>query len=126
MPWSALRAATAKVIERSTYGAGAGAAGRALSGGNQQKLVLGRELADRPAMVVAENPTRGLDIRATAAVLEQLRAAADAGSGVVLYSSDLDEVLGLADRLFVVHAGHLLTVVPPTRETVGRAMLGAE
>ncbi len=127
MPWAALRAATAKVIERfDVRGPGAGAAGRALSGGNQQKLVLGRELADRPAMVVAENPTRGLDIRATAAVLEQLRAAADAGSGVVLYSSDLDEVLGLADRLFVVHAGHLLTVVPPTRETVGRAMLGAE
>ena len=127
MPWAALRAATAKVIERfDVRGPGAGAAGRALSGGNQQKLVLGRELADRPAMVVAENPTRGLDIRATAAVLEQLRAAADDGSGVVLYSSDLDEVLGLADRLFVVHAGHLLTVVPPTRETVGRAMLGAE
>ncbi|MBK6842965.1 MAG: ATP-binding cassette domain-containing protein [Gemmatimonadetes bacterium] len=127
MPWSALRAATAKVIERfDVRGPGAGAAGRALSGGNQQKLVLGRELADRPAMVVAENPTRGLDIRATAAVLEQLRAAADAGSGVVLYSSDLDEVLGLADRMFVVHAGQLLAVVPPTRETVGRAMLGAE
>lgn len=126
MPWSALREAAADVIERfDVRGPGIDAPGRALSGGNQQKLVLGRELADRPEMVVAENPTRGLDIRATAAVLEQLRAAKEAGSGVVLYSSDLDEVLGIADRVFVVFAGRVAAVHPPTRETVGRAMLGA-
>jgi simple sugar transport system ATP-binding protein len=105
--------------------AGPAATGRELSGGNQQKLVLGRELAERPAMVVAENPTRGLDIRATAAVQDQLRAARDAGSAVVLYSSDLEEVLALADRVLVVHAGEVAAVQAPNRESVGRAMLGA-
>lgn len=95
----------------------------ALSGGNQQKLVLARELSDRPALIVAENPTRGLDIRATAAVHTRLRDAAARGSAVVVYSSDLDEVLALATRVVAVHAGRL-TNVPNDREAVGRAMLG--
>lgn len=95
----------------------------ALSGGNQQKLVIARELEDEPALLVAENPTRGLDIRATAAVHEHLRAVARRGGAVVVYSGDLDEVLALATRIVVVHAGR---VVETTRDrvTVGRAMLG--
>ena len=99
--------------------------GRELSGGNQQKFVLGRELADGPALVIAENPTRGLDIRATAAVQSQLRSARETGSAVVVYSSDLDEVLALADRVVVIHAGHVRTIDPPSRDEVARAMLGA-
>jgi len=95
----------------------------ALSGGNQQKLVLARELSDRPAVIVAENPTRGLDIRATAAVHTRLRDAAARGSAVIVYSSDVDEVLALATRIVAVHAGRL-TNVPNDRETAGRAMLG--
>jgi simple sugar transport system ATP-binding protein len=95
-----------------------------LSGGNQQKLVVGRELEPLPAAIVAENPTRGLDIRATAAVHERLRTARDAGCAVVLYSSDIDELLELADRVFVMHAGRL-SPAPATREGVARAMLGA-
>jgi simple sugar transport system ATP-binding protein len=126
MPWGDLRRQTADLIARFDVRApGAAATARELSGGNQQKFVLGRELSEHPAMVVAENPTRGLDIRATAAVQEHLRAARDAGSGVVLYSSDLDEVLALADRVLVVHAGRVSAVDPPTRDHVGRAMLGA-
>lgn len=126
MPWSALRNAAADVVDRfDVRGPGIDAPGRALSGGNQQKLVLGRELGDRPNLVVAENPTRGLDIRASEAVLGQLRAAKGAGSAVVLYSSDLDEVLEISDRVLVVFAGRLAVVDPSTRETVGRAMLGA-
>jgi len=97
---------------------------RTLSGGNQQKLVLGRELAGNPALLVAENPTRGLDIRATAAVHESLRAARAAGAAVVVYSSDLDEVLALSDRVLVVSAGSV-SEVGGDREAVGRAMLGA-
>jgi simple sugar transport system ATP-binding protein len=100
----------------------------ALSGGNQQKFVVGRELAGgdaRPALVVAENPTRGLDIRAAAAVRERLRGARDAGACVVVHSSDLDEVLALADRVLVVYAGRV-RIVLPDREVVGRLMLGAE
>jgi general nucleoside transport system ATP-binding protein len=127
MPWDQLRRDTEALAERFDVRAGGvESAGGELSGGNQQKLVLGRELGDRPAMVVAENPTRGLDIRATAAVQEHLRAARAAGSAVVLYSSDLDEVLALADRMIVVHNGRVQEVPRPhTREGVGRAMLGA-
>lgn len=95
----------------------------ALSGGNQQKLVFARELDSHPSLVVVENPTRGLDIRATRAVHERLRAAAAAGAAVVVYSSDLDEVLSLASRVLVIHSG-LLSECARDRDAVGRAMLG--
>ncbi|HVX40511.1 MAG TPA: ATP-binding cassette domain-containing protein [Gemmatimonadaceae bacterium] len=95
----------------------------ALSGGNQQKLVLARELDGDPPLIVAENPTRGLDIRATEAVHERLGAACADGAAVVVYSSDLDEVLALAQRVLVVHAGAVRECAPD-REVVGRAMLG--
>ena len=94
-----------------------------LSGGNQQKLVFARELSDCPSLIVAENPTRGLDIRAAAAVRERLQLAAARGAAVLVHSSDLDEVLALATRVVAVHEGRL-TEVPNEREAVGRAMLG--
>ena len=100
---------------------------RELSGGNQQKVVLARALAGRPALLVAENPTRGLDLRATADVHVRLRRAAEGdGLGVLLYSSDLDEVLALADRVAVMAGGRWRWVAPPdrTRERVGALMLG--
>lgn len=96
----------------------------ALSGGNQQKFVIGRELEGAPNALVVENPTRGLDIRATAEVLAQLRAAREAGVAIVAYSSDLDEVLSIADRMLVCFNGTVTeTAVDAT--AVGRAMLGA-
>jgi simple sugar transport system ATP-binding protein len=95
----------------------------ALSGGNQQKLVLARELSDNPTLLVVENPTRGLDIRATRDVHTRLRNAAASGTAVVLHSSDLDEVLRLSDRVVVMHAGRL-RAVENDRDAVGRAMLG--
>jgi ABC-type uncharacterized transport system ATPase subunit len=94
-----------------------------LSGGNQQKLVLARELSGSPAALVVENPSRGLDIAATAAVHARLTRARQEGTAIVLYSSDLDELLALADRLIVLHAGRLRQV-PADRTVVGRAMLG--
>ena len=94
-----------------------------LSGGNQQKLVLARELSDSPSIIVAENPTRGLDIRASAAVHERLNQAAARGAAILIHSSDLDEVLALATRVIAVHEGRV-TEVPNERESVGRAMLG--
>ena len=97
---------------------------RALSGGNQQKFVLARELDGNPELIVAENPTRGLDIRATSFVREQLRAARTRGAAVVVYSSDLDELLDLADRVFVVHSG-VVSEAPLDRARIGAAMLGA-
>jgi len=104
-------------------GGDANGTARTLSGGNQQKLILARELDDSPSLLVAENPTRGLDIRAAQAVHDRLRAVARSGAAVLLYSSDLDEVLQLATRVFVVHAGRVREC-PLDRDAVGRAMLG--
>lgn len=125
MPWAALRAETeALMLARDVRAPNAGVAIRGLSGGNQQKLVLGRELAGAPKALIVENPTRGLDIRATRDVHAALRAARDAGTAVVVYSSDLDEVLSLADRMLVVTGGAVRSV-EHDRDAVGRAMLAA-
>jgi simple sugar transport system ATP-binding protein len=125
--WRAMaERAAALVAAFDVRGGGPGTAAAALSGGNQQKFVVARELAGdaAPALVVAENPTRGLDIRASAAVRTRLRAARDAGAAVVVYSSDLEEVLALADRVLVVYDGRVLEAARD-REVVGRLMLGA-
>jgi ABC-type uncharacterized transport system ATPase subunit len=96
-----------------------------LSGGNQQKVVFARALAGGPRVVVAEDPTRGLDVQATLAIHRHLREAAAAGAAVVVHSSDLDEVMALADDLYVMARGEL-AAMPPTasRGAVGNAMLG--
>jgi simple sugar transport system ATP-binding protein len=94
-----------------------------LSGGNQQKLVAGREIEGSRTALVAENPSRGLDVQATAAVHGRIRAARDAGMAVVFYSSDLEEIIAIADRVIVVFAGRV-TEAPLDYESIGRAMLG--
>jgi ABC-type uncharacterized transport system ATPase subunit len=96
-----------------------------LSGGNQQKLVLARALEASPRLLVVENPTRGLDVQAAAAVHDRLRQAAAAGVAVLVYSSDLDEARELAQRLLVVARGQV-TEMPGDagREEIGAAMLG--
>lgn len=135
--WSDVRKRTLSLMQSFDVRApDARASMRALSGGNQQKLVLARELAEVfdeqatgpqavPFAIVVENPTRGLDVHATIAIQTRLRAARDRGAAVVVYSSDLDEVLALASRVFVVHAGSLHQVAPD-RDVVGRAMLGLD
>ncbi len=124
IPWRTMtQRATATIEAFDVRGAAASTPVRNLSGGNQQKLVLGRELDGHPALVVAVNPTRGLDIRATAAVHDQLRIARNAGAAVVVYSSDLDELLSMATRLFVMHDG-VLTETVLDRDAAGAAMLG--
>jgi simple sugar transport system ATP-binding protein len=124
MGWRSVRNATAEILSQfDVRSGGPESLARELSGGNQQKLVFGREIGARPGAIVAENPTRGLDVRAMAAVHGHLRAARDAGSAVVMYSSDLDEVLALADRMVVVHAG-VVRSFRGSRDEIGRAMLG--
>jgi general nucleoside transport system ATP-binding protein len=124
MSWSAIRQRTATLLgEMDVRASGPSMYARMLSGGNQQRLVLARELEGHPALVVAENPTRGLDVRATADVHDRLRAARDAGTAVVVYSSDLDEVLALATRVIALHAG-TAREVPMEKDLIGRAMLG--
>ena len=101
---------------------------QALSGGNQQKVVVARELDARPKLLVAVQPTRGLDIGAVAQVHSRLREARDKGAGVLLVSLDLDEVLALADRVYVFFEGHVTgTFTRPEfdEREMGRRMLGA-
>jgi general nucleoside transport system ATP-binding protein len=125
MPWQALRTETGTIIEQyDVRGAGTATVARALSGGNQQKLVLGRELHGRPPLLVAENPTRGLDFHATLAIQRALRTARDEGTAIVFYSSDLDEVIALSDRVFAMREGELAQC-SRDRNAVGRAMLSA-
>jgi general nucleoside transport system ATP-binding protein len=127
-----------RVIDRfDVRGGGADSPARALSGGNMQKLILGRALLHpdstdthtiTPRLIVAHQPTWGLDIGAVSYVQEQLIAARDAGAAVLMISDDLDEVLAMGDRVAVMHAGHLGPALPVgqwTREAIGLAMAGA-
>ena len=124
MHWPALAERAHRIVARNGIRAASVLSPvRALSGGNQQKLVLARELDATPPLVVAENPTQGLDVRAATAVRARLREARDAGAGVVVYTSDLDELLALADRVLVAFQG-TLREVPRDADAIGRAMLG--
>jgi ABC-type uncharacterized transport system ATPase subunit len=99
----------------------------ALSGGNQQKLLVGRELSSHPRVLIAAHPTRGVDIGAQAAIWEKLRAARDAGLAVLLISADLEELIGLSDRIVVMFDGRInarLTPAEATPELLGTYMTG--
>ena len=125
IPWQDVAQHARRIVEQSAIRTSSVRAPvRSLSGGNQQKLVLGRELDGAPPLVVAENPTQGLDVRATMAVRARLREARDAGAAVVMYASDLDELLALADRVIVAFGG-AVHEVPLDSDRIGRAMLGA-
>jgi ABC-type uncharacterized transport system ATPase subunit len=103
-------------------------AASALSGGNQQKLIVGREMSGRPKVLIAAHPTRGVDVGAQAAVWENLRAARAAGLAVLLVSADLEELIGMSDTLRVLLRGRLVAGADPgtvTPEELGAAMTGA-
>ena len=104
-------------------------AASALSGGNQQKLIVGREMSHAPLVLVAAHPTRGVDVGAQAAIWGHVRRAQAAGLGVLLISADLDELIGMSDRIQVVLRGRLVAEVDPrtvTPEQLGAAMTGAD
>ncbi len=101
----------------------------ALSGGNQQKLIVGRELSDRPKVLLAAHPTRGVDVGAQAAIWSELRHARDAGLGVLLISADLEELIGLSDRILVMYEGRITAELDPakaTPELLGTYMTGGK
>lgn len=101
--------------------------GFALSGGNQQKLIVGREMASNPRVLLAAHPTRGVDVGAQAAIWAELRAARDAGLGVLLISADLEELIGLSDRILVMFDGRITAELDPdtaTPEQLGSYMTG--
>jgi simple sugar transport system ATP-binding protein len=91
---------------------------RALSGGNQQKLVAGRELSLPPRLLLAAQPTRGVDLRGSELIHRQLLALRDAGCAVLLVSSELEELMALADRLLVLYRGRIAGELDPARATV--------
>jgi simple sugar transport system ATP-binding protein len=123
LAWAGFRARTNSILNRFDVRAQSiEMRAGALSGGNQQKLVLGRELDDDPDVLVAENPTRGLDILATENIKQHLRAAAERGCAIVFYSSDIEEIIELANRTFVVRDGALIPV-ERSEEAIGYALL---
>lgn len=116
---------TALLEQYDVRGGDADSTAAELSGGNQQKFILGRALERHPDVLVVENPTRGLDLLATAAIHRALRRAADNGACVVVHASDLDEVLAIADRLLVMSNGVVRELpIDTPRDAVGDAMLG--
>lgn len=125
VPWRELTRTTRALIDDFDVRApGPESIAGELSGGNQQKFVLGRELLGPPPALVVENATRGLDVRATAYVQDRLLLARSNGVAIMAYSTDLDEILSIADRMLVMFEG-TVREVPVDRELVGRAMLGA-
>ena len=131
-PWldrSGARDATASIVAQfDVRTPGIDTSARALSGGNQQKMVIGREMAAGPRMLVAAHPTRGIDVGAQAAVWEDLRVARREGLAVVLVSADLEELIGLADRLVVMLRGRIVAELDPSTTTprlLGGHMTGA-
>ena len=98
-----------------------------LSGGNQQKVVVGRELDRHPRLLVAMHPDRGLDVGATQYIQKQILAARDEGTAVVLVSTELEEILDLTDRIIVLYKGRIIGTVDTcdaTAEQLGRWMAG--
>tara|TARA_B110000977_G_scaffold14288_1_gene17767 strand:+ start:4292 stop:5815 length:1524 start_codon:yes stop_codon:yes gene_type:complete len=104
-------------------------AAAALSGGNQQKFIVGREMARNPELLVAAQPTRGVDVGAQSIIWDQLLLAKEAGAGVLLVSADLDELFALSDRIAVIFSGEIVAQFSPsetTPELLGLAMTGAK
>ena len=103
-------------------------AASSLSGGNQQKLVIGRELSGDPVLLIAAHPTRGVDVGAQAAIWDQIKDARANGLAVLLVSADLDELIGLSDTIKVMFSGRFVADADPanvTPEDLGSAMTGA-
>jgi simple sugar transport system ATP-binding protein len=103
------------------------ASARSFSGGNQQKLIIARELARSPRLVLAANPIRGVDVGAIEFIHSKLVAARDQGAGILLFSADLDEVLTLSDRILVLYEGTIVGQferAQATREAIGVLMGG--
>ena len=102
---------------------------RALSGGNQQKLIVGREMSGDPVLLIASHPTRGVDVGAQAAIWGHIKAARRDGLAVLLVSADLDELIGLSDTIEVILRGRLVGRFDPqavTPQDLGAAMTGGD
>ena len=125
----AARARTREVVEQfDVRTPGIDTMALALSGGNQQKLIVGREMLAEPTVLVAAHPTRGIDVGAQAAVWDAFRAARHKGLAVLLVSADLEELIGLSDTLLVMLRGRIVATLNPatvTKAELGEYMTGA-
>jgi simple sugar transport system ATP-binding protein len=125
----ASRADTARIMQEYDVRApGPDTLAVALSGGNQQKLIVGREMSAAPRVLVAAHPTRGVDVGAQSVIWELLKDARAEGMGIVLVSADLDELIGLSDTLRVMLRGRVVATLDPARltpEELGSHMTGA-
>lgn len=99
---------------------------RALSGGNQQKVILARELALEPRVLIANQPTRGLDVGAAEAVRARIIEARNSGTACLVVSADLEEILQLSDRIAVIYGGELMGILPRGADPleIGSLMMG--
>ncbi|WP_337662270.1 ABC transporter ATP-binding protein [Actinoalloteichus sp. AHMU CJ021] len=123
------RTDTTRIVEQfDVRTPGIDVAAGALSGGNQQKLIVGRELSGDPVLLIASHPTRGVDVGAQAGIWEHIKTARANGLAVLLVSADLDELIGLSDTIKVIYGGRLVADADPrsvTPEDLGAAMTGA-
>jgi simple sugar transport system ATP-binding protein len=129
MDWRAARSEARLGLERFGYSVALDVPARSLSGGNLQRMVIVRELAPGPQLIVASYLTRGLDVHSALAARQALLAARAQGAGVLLISEDLEELFALSDRLVVMFAGRMVGEFRPADTTpyeVGRLMTGAE
>jgi simple sugar transport system ATP-binding protein len=120
--------AIARITAFGVRAAGPGAAAGTLSGGNQQKVVLAREIGRGPKVLLAVQPTRGLDPGATRFVMDQVLALREAGAAVLYISTELEEIMAVADRVGVMYAGRLAGVMRREEvdlERIGLMMAGA-
>ncbi len=128
LKWGRINQHVKQLMERfEIRAAGPGAPAKSLSGGNQQKLIVGRELAKNPDIIVASQPTRGLDIGSAYYIRQTLLDMREKGRAILLVSADLDEVLAHADRVAIMFEGRFMEVCSPadlTRERVGMLMGG--
>lgn len=126
----AARADTERIVEAyDVRTPGIDTPARALSGGNQQKLIVGREMSSEPVLLIAAHPTRGVDVGAQAAIWEHIKDARRNGLAVLLISADLDELIGLSDTIKVVLRGELVGQFDPrtvTPQELGTAMTGGK
>ena len=126
-----IRAYSDRLIEQYDVRSGQGSVtiARSMSGGNQQKAIVAREIDKNPELLVAVQPTRGLDVGAIEYIHKQLVAQRDAGKAVLLVSLELDEVMDVPDRILVMHAGEIVGELDPkktTQEEIGLYMAGAK
>jgi ABC-type uncharacterized transport system ATPase subunit len=126
--WESARTRAAELILSFAVNAsGPEALATSLSGGNQQRMVIAEALERKPSVLLAENPTRGLDFKASHDVMDRLRGAAESGVAVLVHLPDLDDLLGLATRMVVLSRGYLIEVAAgASRDEIGRRMLGVD